>query len=231
MSTERKALATLVELNTTHANWNEWQEAFAAARAALAQPAVQPAVDAHELWAAAQLVPGEGIADGVARIEALLSEKTAQPAVQGEPVVWIACADRMPTAGVKVMVCYRNSYGHLRRTCAHYAPLHTVDASTWDEGEPDETEDGTFEPEGWWEEPVEIERVQFIADEVTHWMPLPAAPGAHPLSQQPRGPLMLTDERIVEILRDIADEYLIVRRVDEVVATGRSLLAAAQEKP
>lgn len=29
--------------------------------------------DAHELWAAAQLVPGEGIEDGVDRIEALLS--------------------------------------------------------------------------------------------------------------------------------------------------------------
>lgn len=28
--------------------------------------------DAHEIWAAAQLAPGEGIADGVARVEALL---------------------------------------------------------------------------------------------------------------------------------------------------------------
>lgn len=27
---------------------------------------------AHEIWAAAQLAPGEGIADGVARVEALL---------------------------------------------------------------------------------------------------------------------------------------------------------------
>ena len=30
------------------------------------------AVDAHELWAAAQLVPGEGIEDGVSRIEDIL---------------------------------------------------------------------------------------------------------------------------------------------------------------
>lgn len=37
--------------------------------------------DAHELWAAAQLAPGEGIEDGVARIEALL----ALPAPAGEP--------------------------------------------------------------------------------------------------------------------------------------------------
>jgi len=28
--------------------------------------------DAHEIWAAAQLTPGEGIEDGVARVEALL---------------------------------------------------------------------------------------------------------------------------------------------------------------
>ena len=89
---------------------------------------------------------------------------------------WIPVGERMPTGGVKVLVIYRNNYGNLRRTCAHYSPKHTVDASTWDEGEPDETEDGTFEPEGWWEEPVEIERVEFIADEVTHWMPLPAPP-------------------------------------------------------
>ena len=89
---------------------------------------------------------------------------------------WVSVKERMPSAGVKVLVFYRNGYGRGRRTCAHYSPLHTVDASMWDEGIPDETEDGAFEPEGWWEEPVEIERVEFIADEVTHWMPLPEPP-------------------------------------------------------
>jgi hypothetical protein len=34
--------------------------------------------DAHELWAAAQLVPGEGIEDGVARIEALFATPGAK---------------------------------------------------------------------------------------------------------------------------------------------------------
>ena len=105
---------------------------------------------------------------------ALRVAQVASPVAQ-QPT-WVSVADRMPTAGVKVLVCYRNSYGNLRRTCAHYSPLHMVDASTWDGGEPDETEDGTFEPEGWWEEPVELERVEFIADEVTHWMPLPEPP-------------------------------------------------------
>ena len=31
-------------------------------------------IDPHTLWAAAQLLPGEGIEDGVARIAALLAE-------------------------------------------------------------------------------------------------------------------------------------------------------------
>jgi len=30
---------------------------------------------AHEIWAVAQLMPGEGIEDGVARIEKILEEK------------------------------------------------------------------------------------------------------------------------------------------------------------
>jgi hypothetical protein len=108
----------------------------------------------------------------IAKVDAVAL--AVEKAVRAEP--WVPVADRLPTAGCKVLVCYRNSYGRLRRTCAHYSPLHTVDASTWDEGEPDETEDGAFKPEGWWEEPVEIERVEFIADEVTHWMPLPEPP-------------------------------------------------------
>lgn len=39
------------------------------------QPAApsEAAAMAHEIWAAAQLAPGEGIVDGVARVEALLS--------------------------------------------------------------------------------------------------------------------------------------------------------------
>lgn len=35
---------------------------------------------AHEIWASAQLAPGEGIVDGVARVEALL-RKAAHPAI------------------------------------------------------------------------------------------------------------------------------------------------------
>ena len=100
----------------------------------------------------------------------------AHPVTGYEAPRWVAVSERMPAAGCKVLVFYRNNYGRARRTCAHHSPMHTVDAAAWDEGEPDETEDGTFEPEGWWEEPVEMERINFIADEVTHWMPLPEPP-------------------------------------------------------
>ncbi len=41
---------------------------------------------AHEIWAAAQLVPGEGIADGVGRISALLAERAQ--AAEPVPMNW-----------------------------------------------------------------------------------------------------------------------------------------------
>lgn len=96
----------------------------------------------------------------------------------GAAGVWVPVAQRLPSAGCKVLVFYVNRYGLSRRTCAHYAPLHTIEALGWDENgpEPDETEDGVFEPKGWWEQTVESEHMGFIADEVTHWMPLPKPP-------------------------------------------------------
>lgn len=54
-----------------------WQDYLTCADAALnvlrEQEPVSPSIDAHELWAAAQLTPGEGIEDGVDRIAALLA--------------------------------------------------------------------------------------------------------------------------------------------------------------
>jgi hypothetical protein len=89
---------------------------------------------------------------------------------------WVSVGEDLPPSGLKVIVFYCNSHGRTRRTMAHYAAKHTLDASHWDEGATDDTEDGIFEPEGWWEEPVESEVMSFISDEVTHWMRLPAAP-------------------------------------------------------
>lgn len=90
---------------------------------------------------------------------------------------WIPVTDRLPEPGRKVLVAYLNELQRTRVTTAHHAPKHTLDASHWEDGETEDTEDGSsWEPEGWWEEGVELETLQFIHCEVTHWMPMPAHP-------------------------------------------------------
>ncbi len=60
---------------------------IADARKLVAQPDERAAFAdlAHEVWSAAQLPPGEGIADGVARIEAILARATQQ-ATKGDEI-------------------------------------------------------------------------------------------------------------------------------------------------
>jgi hypothetical protein len=53
---------------------------------------------AHEIWAAAQTDPGEGIEDAVSRIEAMIV------AYKRSPLVWNKCSDRMPEPGCEVLV-------------------------------------------------------------------------------------------------------------------------------
>jgi hypothetical protein len=101
------------------------------------------------------------------------------PAAQGVPA-WINVADQMPGPGVTVLFGYRNSYCKWRTLRGHYSPLHTIEANDWDHGMPDETEDGSFEPEGWWEVPVESETQNYVTDEVTHWMSMPESPKETP---------------------------------------------------
>lgn len=90
---------------------------------------------------------------------------------------WVSVEKELPGPGVKVIFGYRNQYHRWRTLLGHYAPLHTLEASHWEYGA-DDTEDGSFEPEGWWEEPVESEMLNFVGDTVSHWMPLPPPPGA-----------------------------------------------------
>jgi hypothetical protein len=77
--------------------WIPGQEAPASAEAiaaaALAEPVEWPGDgDAHELWALAQLAPGEEITDGVDRIAAFLTRRNTPP----QPV---AVAERLPGPG------------------------------------------------------------------------------------------------------------------------------------
>lgn len=88
---------------------------------------------------------------------------------------WISVDEKMPAPGKVVLAGFTNVLGNWRTARAHHAPLHTVDASTWEDGS-DDTDEGSFEPEGWWEDPAVGETMEFIDDDVTHWMPLPAGP-------------------------------------------------------
>jgi hypothetical protein len=56
---------------------------------------------AHELWSAAQLLPGEGIEDGVARIADLIAQAKAAP--QAEPVSREALKKRFDQLELEVM--------------------------------------------------------------------------------------------------------------------------------
>jgi hypothetical protein len=94
---------------------------------------------------------------------------------------WISVDERLPGPGVIVLAFFRNSYGKGRVVRAHHAPKHTIEAGHWDEdAETDNTDDGSFEPEGWYEDPAVGETLSFISPEsdgaVSHWRPMPAAP-------------------------------------------------------
>lgn len=53
---------------------------------------------AHELWAAGQLRPGEGIEDGVARIEAVLKESQSSPEPKSERFIKVSYDGGYPTS-------------------------------------------------------------------------------------------------------------------------------------
>jgi hypothetical protein len=93
------------------------------------------------------------------------------------PLSWVPVTpETMPPAGRPVLASVLNNRGKRHTIRAHYAPKHTVDASHWDDGETDDTEDGCYEPEGWWEDPWVGERLEFVSaseGEVTHWADLP----------------------------------------------------------
>lgn len=96
---------------------------------------------------------------------------------------WIAVTpETMPKPGKVVLASLVNPLGNRRTLRAHYSPKHTVDASHWENDEYTETtETGCYEPEGWWEDPVVGETLEFIGasdGKVTHWQALPAPPPA-----------------------------------------------------
>lgn len=94
--------------------------------------------------------------------------------------IWRRVEDGTPQAGIKVLAYGVNEYGKDRRLRAYYAPRYTIEQSPDDEYESSEyheESDTYFLQEGWYE-CNEHEEVNWrVAFEITHWMPLPAAPG------------------------------------------------------
>lgn len=78
------------------------------ARAIEAECAKVP--NAHELWAAAQLIPGEGIEDGVARIEAMIAA-APQPEPKAEQHQWDGDGERCAKCGDKDWMAGPICYG------------------------------------------------------------------------------------------------------------------------
>lgn len=103
--------------------------------------------------------------------------------VQGDG--WIPVSERLPESERTVLAFYLNSHGKGRRVRAEYIAAKTKSADDgWDSDEPadyDEQEDEYFWPADWYEVMDnwdDLTHMVIHEGEVTHWMPLPAAPGA-----------------------------------------------------
>ena len=133
-------------------------------------------------------IPGEGCAR---------QECPDSPQQQAEPVAWTPVAEALPKSGVKVLACYRNRLGNLRRIRAMWTAAKTEEADSDDAeacSEYDEATDTHYVTEGWYEcidNWGEYSSVAVTEGEVTHWMPLPHDPYTAPPQRKP-----LSDEEI-----------------------------------
>lgn len=101
--------------------------------------------------------------------------------VQGDG--WIPVSERLPESERTVLAFYLNSHGKGRRVRAEYIAAKTKSADDgWDSDEQadyDEQADEYFWPAGWYEVMDnwdDLTHMVIHEGEVTHWMPLPAAP-------------------------------------------------------
>ena len=113
---------------------------------------------------------------------AILSAPSVTATAQGDG--WIPVSERLPESERTVLAFYLNSHGMGRRVRAEYIAAKTKSADDgWDSDEPadyDEQADEYFWPAGWYEVMDnwdDLTHMVIHEGEVTHWMPLPAAPG------------------------------------------------------
>lgn len=112
---------------------------------------------------------------------AILSAPSTPATVQGGG--WIPVSERLPESERTVLAFYLNSHGKGRRVRAEYIAAKTKSADDgWDSDAPadyDEQADEYFWPAGWYEVMDnwdDLTHMVIHEGEVTHWMPLPAAP-------------------------------------------------------
>jgi hypothetical protein len=121
-----------------------------------------------------------GIPQGLAQAAAAeITRLRSTSQAGGVPAGWrdISTAPK----GRNVLVGYFNSAGKWRTIKAEFVPKHTIETEE-EYGNPEDVgEDGTaYVPEGWYES-VEAEvDAMHLGCTPSHWMPLPAAPGASP---------------------------------------------------
>ena len=129
-------------------------------------------------------VLGGGPDDLPARVRAVAqaAAEAARAELQSKPAAWVCVTQALPKSGVKVLACYRNRLGKLRRIRAHWFAAKTVEASSedWDQcSEYDEATDTYYVTEGWYEcidNWGDYSAVAVSEGDVTHWMALPEAP-------------------------------------------------------
>ena len=107
-----------------------------------------------------------------------------------EPGAWTPVAEALPNSGVKVLACYRNRLGNLRRIRAMWTAAKTEEADSDDAeacSEYDEATDTYYVTEGWYEcidNWGDYSSVAVTEGEVTHWMLLPPDPSTAPPQQE-----------------------------------------------
>jgi hypothetical protein len=131
----------------------------------------------------------------LARAQAAESALAAQPAPVTEPLGlpggghsatgapgWIACAERMPASGQKVLAGYRNRNGMHRTIMAEWIAAKSKEGDE-EHGDLDliydDAADCYYWPEGWYEVMdnwPEYSHLVVSEGDVTYWMPLPAPP-------------------------------------------------------
>jgi len=105
------------------------------------------------------------------------------PAPATAEQAWIPVGERLPESERTVLAYYLNSHGKGRRIRAEYIAAKTKGADDgWDsdcDADYDEATDQSYWPCGWYEVMDNWDGLTHVAvteGEVTHWMPLPAAP-------------------------------------------------------